>query len=244
MCSSEWGNNALDRYKQVVQGIDITFSKVFLPIWKDIFSKYNFQNVLEVGCGTGILSAEVSRYVESIMCIEKDNTMIKIAKEHNLGISNISFLETSIEQFNSNHTFEVSIAHMVIHNISDIGIAFKSISKCLSSNGDFIFSIPHPCFYHFYKSNELQNLTYLTQKEFLIDFTISQDNKPLKNRITYYHRSLEVYVKVLFKCGFSVIDLIEVFPSEDIMKFYPEKWMYPRYLVIHAKKIFEKTILQ
>lgn len=237
MNNSEWDNNAFKRYEQVITGLDITFHKVFLPLWKEVVNQLPQplkENVLEVGCGTGVLSKQLSYKVKKIVCIEPSANMIDIAKKHNQEISNIEFHQSSIDEFHTKELFTTCISHMAFHNISDITNAFRRVKGLLKPNGLFIFSIPHPCFFHFYKNIELHSFNYNDIESYELEFTISLDRRPLPNKITYFHRRLSDYVNELSKNGFSVVGMKEPYPSPEIMIKYPEKWEYPRYILISA----------
>jgi SAM-dependent methyltransferase len=237
MSNIEWGNNAKLRYSQVLTGEDITFSNVFVPYWIKYFEENKFRNVLEIGCGPGVLSSEIAKFVDDLTCVEKDKTMAKIAQLHNDKISNVNIIETDIENFKSSEVFDGCFAHMVIHNVDNLLNLLQSVKSLIINRGEFTFSIPHPCFYHFYKNEELVDLDYMKESRNEIDFVISKDKSPLPCKITYYHRNIEAYTKALVKAGFLIKEINEIYPTNEVMDKYPLKWIYPRYIVFRAIKI-------
>lgn len=234
MNNSEWKNNAYLRYKQVLEGKDITFSNVFVPYWITYFKQVFLKDVLEIGCGPGVLSSIIAEFVNTLTCIEKDKSMARIAKWHNKKIPNVNIVNKDIENFTSTKEFDACFAHMVIHNINNFSGVLHKIRRIIKESGEFVFSIPHPCFYHFYKHKELCQFDYMKESEYKIDFVISKDRKPLPNKITYHHRNLETYTNLLSQTGFLVKGIDEIFPNNEVMKKYPSKWTYPRYLVFRT----------
>jgi protein-L-isoaspartate(D-aspartate) O-methyltransferase len=70
----------------------------------------NFKNsdiVLVVGSGLGYGTALVSKFVSRVICIEKDEELVAVAKENlkKLGILNLEIHEGSISNFNLIHPF-------------------------------------------------------------------------------------------------------------------------------------------
>lgn len=237
MSNREWENNAECRYSQVLTGEDITFSDVFVPYWIGYFQELKFKEVLEIGCGPGVLSSEIAQFVDNLICVEKDKTMVRIAQCHNDKISNVNIIETDIENFKSSKVFDVCFAHMVIHNVDNIFNLLQRVKSLIKNRGEFAFSIPHPCFYHFYKNEELVDLDYMKESRNQIDFVISKDKNPLPCKVTYYHRNIETYTNALVKAGFLIKEIKEIFPTIEVMDKYPSKWLYPRYIVFVAIKI-------
>lgn len=235
MKKNEWSDNAEIRYNQIVSGKDLTFLEVFLPFWISYFSNNSFDNVIEVGCGPGVLSKEISKHVNTITCIESDIEMYNIAKYHNRDVENIKIMNLPIENVITLQKFDVCFAHMVFHNITNIIDVLDCIVKFLRNKGELIFSIPHPCFYKFYKTHELKDLEYMKDSKHKINFVISQDNNPLPNKITYCHRNIEKYTQILANNNLFIKEIKEIYPSDQIMGKYNERWEYPRYMILRTK---------
>ncbi|MBI5152281.1 ribosomal RNA small subunit methyltransferase A [Candidatus Peregrinibacteria bacterium] len=51
---------------------------------------------LEIGCGLGVLTAELARHAGSILVFEKDRQMISLAKQNLAEYKNISFIESDV----------------------------------------------------------------------------------------------------------------------------------------------------
>ena len=237
-----WDENALLRHKQVITGRDITFSKLMVPeLLKIITSitEYNKMSILEIGCGTGVLTQIVSKYVQRIVGIDSSEEACKIARGYINNDENATILTANVEDLNSSHleSFDIALAHMVFHTISDLPIALKNVERYLRWAGYFVFSIPHPCFFSFYKA-EIGNsdYNYINQSTHKISFTISNDLSPLPEQVPYFHRPLSYYCSQLCKSGFYIEQILEPFPSNELLAEYSSIWNSPRYMIFVCRK--------
>lgn len=235
MYNTEWELNAELRYRQLMSGEDITYSNIFLPFWVQNFKENNYRNVIEIGSGPGVLTKELAEYTNKLVSIEPDKNMYQIAAKHNQEKANVCIENKSIEDFKEDMKFDLCFAHMVFHNIKDLNLTLNIISNLLCLDGELVFSVPHPCFYHFYKNKELGNLDYMQVSENKIKFNISKNRNSLPSKITYIHRNLEEYISVLHENHFTISNIKEVYPEPNTMKLYDEEWEYPRYIIFKTK---------
>jgi SAM-dependent methyltransferase len=234
-----WNKNARSRYLQMISGIDITYQDVFLPLWKEFLTtipKFNTNSLLEIGSGPGVFTKEIAPFFKEVVCLEPSLEMANLARENNKLNSELVVHEVPIELYRTQTKFSACIAHMVLHSVLDIKLVFESVYKVLKNKGIFAFTLPHPCFYHIYKNEEFNNFNYNERQEFEIDFKITLDLDPHPGKITYFHRSLSIYLNYLINSKFNIIKFEEIVPSEETMRKYPEKWEYPRYIFIVVTK--------
>lgn len=235
MTEINYSDDILHRSSQILSHKDITFEKIFLPYWKQYFSKYKLNKVLEIGCGLGYLSKYLSSELGFLYALDKASDVISFAIEHNF-VSNVKYVNGDILTYSSEMNFDGCFAHMSIHSIEDLNALFSNVYKLLRNDALFSFSIPHPCFYHLFRVEEMKGFSYLNIKEYDLDFNISLDQLHMHNKIKYYHRAISVYMELAYKHKFRNITIDEIYPSEDIMKLYPQKWDYPKYIVFKLKK--------
>jgi len=229
-----WNKAAEVRRQQIESGVDITFCSVFIPYFEEIVNQLNPTTVLEVGCGTGHLSAKLASKERKIQAIDTSENMCSLASQI-LNGKFVKLKKCSIENFTSTENFDLILSHMCVQTISDLDAFFSSISYFLSYNSTFIFSLPHPCFYNkykrFFKDSEY---IYMKPNSKSITLTITKDpERPIAD-IPYNHRPLSHYIKALKSSGMCLKDMDEIFPSKPIQMLYGKQWKEPRYLVIHA----------
>jgi SAM-dependent methyltransferase len=192
-----------------------------------------------VGCGTGILTNILSRYVADIIGVDPSGDSIRIAREYNQGIANASFECSNVEIYGTKHDehFDFALAHMSLQSIENLSGAMEAISASLRPERWFLFTIPHPCFWALVKSNFPRDaFQYNLPSSHLIPFTVGLDQNPLPNHIPYYHRPLEIYSEALKEAGFATVSLREPFPSPELMKQYLRPWIYPGFILWLCRK--------
>ncbi len=97
-------------------------------------------NILDIGCGGGLLSEEMARIGARVTAIDASERNIKIATMHaqESGL-NINYLCTSIEDLaESGQQFDMILNMEVIEHVADVSSFMKSACKLLKPGG-FIF---------------------------------------------------------------------------------------------------------
>lgn len=237
-----WDKNALHRHNQVIAGKDLTFSKLMAPAFVKILSEIpdiNLKSVIEIGCGTGILIHTISGLVSHVVGIDFSPQACDIAEKYTIKDENVKILRDNIECFNKNFhdAFDIALAHMVFHTVADLSKTFNNIFSYLHPNGYLIFSIPHPCFFPFYKTEISKNgYYYINQSKHNINFTVSNDPNPLPEQVPFFHRPLSVYFDLLHASGYYTEIVLEPFPNSELLSEYKSVWDYPRYMVFICRK--------
>src|ERR1700721_1533426 len=95
-----WDNNARIRANQIDSGLDLTFSRVFVPFFREFVGKRELKTVLEVGGGTGHLARELSALVGQYVLIEPSIGMHLVARETLEG-SDVELYNQTVEEFST-----------------------------------------------------------------------------------------------------------------------------------------------
>ncbi|WP_435090458.1 bifunctional 2-polyprenyl-6-hydroxyphenol methylase/3-demethylubiquinol 3-O-methyltransferase UbiG [Candidatus Pelagibacter bacterium nBUS_30] len=93
-------------------------------------------NILDIGCGGGLLSEPMQRLGASVTGIDASIKNIKIAKLHakKSGL-NIKYLCSSPEKLKINKKFDVILNMEIVEHVKDLDFFLKSCSKLLKKNG-------------------------------------------------------------------------------------------------------------
>jgi len=93
-------------------------------------------NILDIGCGGGLLSEPMCRLGANVMGIDASDKNIKVAKLHakknNL---NINYLCSSPEALNIQKKFDVILNMEIIEHVEDVDFFLESCSNLLKKNG-------------------------------------------------------------------------------------------------------------
>lgn len=95
-------------------------------------------NILDVGCGGGLLSVPISRLGAQMTSIDASEANIKTAKTHakNKDINNIDYFHTTAENLSSaNAKFDAILNMEVIEHVEDVESFMSACSKMLKPNG-------------------------------------------------------------------------------------------------------------
>ena len=93
-------------------------------------------NILDIGCGGGLLSEPMSRLGANVTAIDASKKNIEVAKFHakknNL---KINYLCSSPEKLNLNKKFDVVLNMEIVEHVEDLNFFIKKSSNLLKKNG-------------------------------------------------------------------------------------------------------------
>ena len=93
-------------------------------------------NILDIGCGGGLLSEPMSRMGANVTGIDASNKNIKIAKVHSKKNKlKINYLCSSPEKLKIGKKFDVILNMEIVEHVDDIDFFLKTCSKLLKKNG-------------------------------------------------------------------------------------------------------------
>ncbi len=93
-------------------------------------------NILDIGCGGGLLSEPMARLGAKVVGIDASNKNIKIAKHHlKKSKLNIKYFNTSPEKYKTSQKFNVVLNMEVVEHVEDLNIFIKQCSKFLKKSG-------------------------------------------------------------------------------------------------------------
>jgi predicted TPR repeat methyltransferase len=233
---SRWDDFASTRQDQIESGKDLTFSEVFIPYYIELVSELHPESLLEIGCGTGHLSAILSSHVKTTVAIEPSAGMYTVAEKVLNGIG-VQLFRLRVEEFRSTNPFDLIISHMVLQLVDNLESFVESVVQFMGIESYFVFAIPHPCFYNEYKDFfEPSEYHYMQEMTKTVSFAVTKDPNTKISGVPYCHRPLSRYFFVLKKYGLHIVDFEEIFPKPEIQSLYGIAWDFPRYCVFHVKR--------
>lgn len=245
-----WDINAKNRHEQILRGNDITYHQVLVPsIIRRLKEVTGFPalKVLDVGCGTGVMTKFIADNVEKAVDIDHSKVVgidhsyesVRIARKY-LKDTNVKLKCIAIENFMWDDKFDVIVANMTLHTVKTLKSSLVRLYQCLKKDGRFIFTIPHPRYYpmrdRFRDIFLAGGYEYDKESYHEIPFSIEMEPEPLPSPIPYFHRSLHVYESLLNETGFWLIEIEVPIPEDCVMNKYKNKWTLPHVLLGVAKK--------
>jgi 2-polyprenyl-3-methyl-5-hydroxy-6-metoxy-1,4-benzoquinol methylase len=197
-------NRIADRYIRTAGNAEDKIYRQFAEVLWDSLGDIQGQSVLDVGCGHGWLSHLLLEAGAQVWGVDGSTTLLNYARSSH---PSISFLEHDLVHGlpSFGKSFDRIVAHMVLQDLPNIDPLLHDISQRLSSEGRFIFTMPHPCFFN-YKSDRdpesgqlAKRITgYLEPANWWVE-TFGGHN--------HYHRSLTYYIDRLRSHGLAVTRL-------------------------------------
>ncbi len=116
-----------------------------LKVGKTILSKKEFDNILELGCGTGKNSEWLIDKCNSLTCVDFSTEMIAIAKSK-IKSDKVKFISADLTKDWKfiNTTFELVTFSLVLEHIDNLDFIFEQSKKHLSKNGLLYICELHP----------------------------------------------------------------------------------------------------
>jgi 2-polyprenyl-3-methyl-5-hydroxy-6-metoxy-1,4-benzoquinol methylase len=145
----QWDIVAKSRDDQIRSGLDISYDQVLSPVILQLAQGKSSQRVLDVGCGSGVLSEGIVNHTQAVVGVDPSQQSIVLVKASNLRPINTEYVSESIEDFSKRYQeelFDIAIANMVLQDASDLAAVLNSVGGVLQRGGIFVCTITHPCF--------------------------------------------------------------------------------------------------
>jgi ubiquinone/menaquinone biosynthesis C-methylase UbiE len=112
---------------------------------RETLSAESFENVLEIGCGTGKNTAWLLTKAKNVVGADFSNEMLAQAKAK-INAENVEFIQTDIrETWNfANRSFDLITCSLILEHITNIDFVFSQANAKLKSGGQFYIGELHP----------------------------------------------------------------------------------------------------
>lgn len=161
----------------------------------------NYERILDVGCGPGIITIELAKLVPNgeVIGIDLSEEMIENAKLNikNSELKNIEVINMDALALIFKDKFDAIFSNWVIHWIKDIQLLFNLFYKCLKKNSRFIALI--------FKTTGISNKLGYEMLRLMRKPELKPYYKGIK--LPLYNRTDEVYYKTLNNSGFSDVKI-------------------------------------
>ncbi len=135
----------------------------------ETLSKYDFKNVLELGCGTGKNTIWLLKKASRIIGLDFSQNMLNIAA-HKINDSRVHLMKADLtEDWKTENSFaDLITSSLTLEHIKDLNHIFSQANKKLKKNGLFFISELHPCKQYsgskaqFKMGNEIKELEVFT----------------------------------------------------------------------------------
>jgi SAM-dependent methyltransferase len=200
-----------DRYQEITGGDESSFYRRFAPfLWRQL-GRLDGRRVLELGCGSGWLTAKLAAAGAQVIGLDGSSAMVRAARRGNRDLPGqmASFQVWDLGKGlpDGLGQFDAVVSHMVLMDLPLIGRLVRDVATALTPQGTFIFSILHPSFFGHSTSYDPHSATWYRR--------ITGYLEPEQRWITsfgghhHFHRPLSWYVNQLAQQGLMVSALHE-----------------------------------
>lgn len=235
----EWDKIAALRHEQITRGRDVSHRFVLRPCLLGLCADCDQSVVLDAGCGSGVLTAELSFRAEEIYGVDASPQNVQLAANVCKDRPNVRVMNKRLEDLPSVKDlphFSLAIANMTFMTCLNLRAVLNAVWTILREDGVLCFTIAHPCFWPQYWSYASEPwFSYKAELIIEAPFRISNEQSSLLT--THVHRSLEQYFSCLKDAGFAVDELVEPIPTNEIHAQYPEPWRFPRFIAIRCIRL-------
>ncbi len=211
--------------------------KTLRPMLPDFTGK----RVLDLGCGYGwhaFYAAENG--AEKVLGIDLSEKMLAVAREKNT-FPNVRFARGAMEDVRfPDGSFDAVLSSLALHYVKDYAELVSRVYRWLAPGGRFVFSAEHPAFTAYgnqdwYYSPEGEILHFPVDRYF---YEGEREAVFLGEKVVKYHRTVDGYLKPLWQAGFTVEDLAEPRPPEEMMDLpgMKDEMRRPMMLLVSARK--------
>lgn len=213
-----------------------------MPTVLDLLGNVKGKKILDLGCGSGIYAKILTKKGAIVKGFDISPEMVKIAKQEN---PSLDLRVGSANKIPFDEKFDIVIASLVVHYLSNWDKMFKEIRRVLKPKGIFIFSTGNPAETNTDrikvkgKERKVRVLGDYFKEKWKMGIWKNVRGKDLK--VYSYHITFETLIRRTLKNGFEIIDYKDCFPIKKAKKYFPEdyKW-YTREPLFCAWKVRKK----
>lgn len=229
--AGEWDALAAQRHEQIITGTDVTFHYVMSPLVKGLIGEDFFENLVDIGSGTGELTKKLAPQFNRILCVEPSVESLNISMEmlqqfHQAEFYNCEFESADLGCLKGSTIY---LASMVLSATANLDAFVRSLAKLCKGDSAFIATIPHPCFWPRYWGYEAESW-FSYERELFIQAPFRTSLSKTSVSTTHVHRPIEMYIDAFKTHGFVLQELKEPIPNKEVQNLYPSEWEYPRFL--------------
>jgi 2-polyprenyl-3-methyl-5-hydroxy-6-metoxy-1,4-benzoquinol methylase len=180
--------------------------------------------ILDIACGAGRFARRMAELGARVVAFDQSDAFIARARERTATNTPIDYHVLSAEEAEPTvcgyGPFDKAVCTMAIMDMPEVRPLFALLSKVLTGNGAFVFSIPHPCFHsadiqRFAELSEADAGRHVMRTGVKVSSYLSSSARKTEGIIGqpepqwFFHRPLSALFGLGFEAGFVVDGLDE-----------------------------------
>jgi len=217
-----------------------------MPYMLNLLGNVDGMRILDLGCGEGGYSRELSKKGAQVVAIDCSKKAIEyavnLAKKEELKIEH--YVRNSNHLFGiSDEKFDIVLCSMMLMDCEDFEGTINEVVRVLKPNGRLFASVLHPCFDGNHERGIGRQGIGLDRQVVVMNYFEPRTwEAPLWGGtipVVWRHRTLEDYVKTFIKAGLTIVDINEPRATDEQAKISTSiAWLQkiPLYLYWELKK--------
>jgi ubiquinone/menaquinone biosynthesis C-methylase UbiE len=246
-----WDKNAPEWGGKWPEGGDFNHKYIIIPEVIRLLDIKKGEKILDVACGEGTISRMLIEKEAEVTSIDFSNMIdyaIEKEKKEKLGIKYIKGNALNLTEYFNREFFDKVVCNMAVMDIVDHEKLFQEIFKILKDEGEFVFSITHPCF-ALPATISIKVPTDSQRNEDRIRIMKNYFEKrptlvkwdPLPQPMLYFPRTISEYVNSLQAENLQIIEMSEPQASQELIEKFPRNTyrdmdITAYFLIIKTKK--------
>lgn len=232
-----------DGYRQIRENAGNANDLFEIPALLSMMPDLRGKRVLDLGCGFGEhCKMFIDRGAARVLGIDISEKMLAVAVRENSD-PKIEYRNMPMEEIGAiRETFDVVVSSLALHYVEDFARVAQNVYSLLCDGGVFLFSQEHPLVTSHtggsrWTKDEHGNKIHLNLSNYGIEG--EREATWFVDHVKIYHRTFSSIVNTLIGAGFSIEQMIEPLPTDEILLHHPEQGDLihkPDFLLLRVKK--------
>jgi len=214
---------------------------VAMPALMELAGDVSGQQVCDLACGTGTAARALATAGAEVTGIDISEQMLDEARQyHKPEVPDIRYLHGDIRRMPgvADQTFDGAVCSLGLMDVDDLDSCLAEVRRILRPGGWFVFTITHPCFQG-PESRWTGKAGGTVKREvrgyFREGHWRSSDPNGVRGQVGAFHRTSSTYFNALVACGFSIEEVCEPQPLDEIAARVPGYAEVPVVLAVRCR---------
>ncbi|WP_051179687.1 class I SAM-dependent methyltransferase [Nocardia concava] len=188
------------------------------PAMLELAGDVSGRRILDAGCGSGALFAELRDRGAKVTGIDASAGMLELARRRLGSDADLRVADLSNPLLFPDNAFDDVIASLVLHYLKDWGPTLAELRRVLEPGGRLLVSVEHPFAIWITERSAGQKTDYFQTRERTEEWTLGGQS----TRLSFWDRPLHAMTDAFTRSGFRIDVISEPPPAPAARDLFPE----------------------